>query len=355
MGPTSEFVRRVAGLQARAVDRPTKFAPTSRSETAPAGRVPQAVRRAAWISWAKSVIQLRLVFLLVGFWCFPLGGASDPYSSEFEMSLPKPDLFEQGRNQRAASEQQERFRLRIPIPEAVGDDVQPAFSASRQAGLAARTQRLAALPESHRQNLLVAAGFLLAGALAFLKLAPGFGDYLNQHFNPWVLAPSTAANFSAKVRAEDEAFSEFLAVFRNGPSVMPAAAPSALNSSSACDPLHEFLARAPNHLGELRKLLREIGAATSQAARRKMLADLHRELRVLKGEAGLSELLPVWQLAAAVEGLVKQLIDKAGNVTPSTLRTVRGGVDLLVDLSVPGLRADLLTPPPSGFWQWTMT
>src|SRR6185295_17527089 len=70
------------------------------------------------------------------------------------------------------------------------------------------------------------------------------------------------------------------------------------------------------------------------------------EIRGMKGGAGVPELLPAWQMAAAVEGLVKQLTNKAGNVNASTLRTVAGGVDLLEDLCQPGVRADLLTNPP---------
>ena len=61
----------------------------------------------------------------------------------------------------------------------------------------------------------------------------------------------------------------------------------------------------------------------------------------LKGEAGFPEALLVWQVASALEGLLKQFAEKTENVTPSTLRAVAGGVDLLDDLCVPGLRPDL--------------
>src|SRR6185295_17971563 len=97
------------------------------------------------------------------------------------------------------------------------------------------------------------------------------------------------------------------------------------------DPLEEFIARAPKLLGALRKLLQEIGRAANEASRQKLLADLHREIREIKGGAGLSELLPVWQMASALEGLVKQLTTRGDNVNPSTLRTVAGAVDLLDD------------------------
>jgi len=197
-----------------------------------------------------------------------------------------------------------------------------------------------------RNGLVLLLVLVLAGALAFWKLFPAIAHYLNEHFNPWAVSPAAAANFSATIRAEDQAFSEFLVEFRTGPSLTPGNAQFGVASATECDPLKAFLARTPKLLGEIQKLLQEVGRASNDPTRRRMLADLQRELRALKGEAGLSELLPVWQLAAAVEGLVKQLIDNAGNVTASTLRTVGGGVDLLVALCAPGLRADLLTHPP---------
>jgi PleD family two-component response regulator len=70
---------------------------------------------------------------------------------------------------------------------------------------------------------------------------------------------------------------------------------------------------------------------------------------VLKDEAGFPEALPVWQAASALEGLLKQLTGRMGNVTPSTLRTVAGGLDLLDELCVPGLPPDLLTDRPLKF------
>ena len=51
-------------------------------------------------------------------------------------------------------------------------------------------------------------------------------------------------------------------------------------------------------------------------------------------------------MAPALEGLLRQLIGKASNVSPSTLRTLASGVDLLGDLCKPGLKPDLASNPP---------
>ena len=151
-------------------------------------------------------------------------------------------------------------------------------------------------------------------------------------------------NLSARVRAEEEAFGEFLKVFRVGPSASPRT-----DLPEKDDPLNEFYARAKKRLVTQRKLLQDIGRESSDPARQKMLMNLHFEMGVLKDEAGFPEALPVWQAASALEGLLKQLTEKIRNVTPSTLRTVAGGLDLLDDLCVPGLPPDLLTDRPLKF------
>jgi CheY-like chemotaxis protein len=321
---------------------PTQLAMINRSEMTPRRRVNRVALCMAGTPWAKSIIVLRLVLITVVLWCSQILGASDPNSSQFEKSPPETDAFHKERNQWIAKETQELYRKRVVITDAVGPDVQAPSSASRQNEMTTRTQSSADRPGTHRQNFLVAALFLLAGGLAIRKLVPGIADYLNQHFQPWALAPSTRGNFLGKIRAEDEAFSEFLLAFQAGPSAIP----GSVDSSTTRDPLQEFFARAPELLGALRKLLQEIGRTPNEASRQRLLADLHREIRGMKGGAGLSELLPAWQMASALEGLVKQLTKRMGNVNPSTLRTVAGAVDLLDDLCQPGVKADLLTNPP---------
>ena len=80
--------------------------------------------------------------------------------------------------------------------------------------------------------------------------------------------------------------------------------------------------------------------------RQETLAALCDQLRSFKGSAGLPELLPIWQMSSALEGLVKQLADRANNVTPSALRTLGSGLELLTELCRPGLDPKLASDPP---------
>jgi len=284
-----------------------------------------------------------VILLLAALCHVQIADAADPYANDNELSPPELNYYIRERNQRAASERQELFRKRVQIQDAVGDDVLAAYTEKQKARV--QTHAPAPLPPISNRGLLFTAMVVVTALLLVRKLAPELLDGINNKFNPWAQTAATVANLSAKVRAEDEAFSEFVAAFRTGASAAGNATPGAASASER-GLLLEFYANAPKALRTLQKLIEQIGGATTLAMRQSMLADLHRELRALKGEAGLPELLPVWQMSSALEGLVKQLKDKASQVNRSTLRTVASGAELLRDLCVPGLQADLLTNPP---------
>ena len=99
----------------------------------------------------------------------------------------------------------------------------------------------------------------------------------------------------------------------------------------------------------MQKLLENIGQTSDGAARQGFLAELHQEALCLKEDASHPELLLVGQMASALAGLLKQLTNKMGNVTASTLRPVASGVESLASLCQPGLKADLVNNPPLRF------
>lgn len=189
-----------------------------------------------------------------------------------------------------------------------------------------------------RNTLLLEAVFLLSVALAWPRIA----RQINKRFNPWALPAARLADYLAETRAGDEAFSDFAEALRIGP--LAVSRNSDLTATRT--PIEAFLNAAPKRLLSMRKALQELCRFSEEAARKSMLIELGAELRGLKGMAGLPELLPVWQMAYALECLVKQLSEKPGRITASTLRIVAGAVDLLEELTRPGLRPDLCTNPP---------
>jgi CheY-like chemotaxis protein len=280
-----------------------------------------------------------------------------------EKSPPEVDYYFRERSQRLANEQQELFRVRVPISDAVGPKVKLASSAIGQKGDADLTKPAEISPEMARHIFLGAVLLFLIGVLVVRRFAPDLVAIINQKFNPWALTSAAGSNAAAVVYADEEAFAEFRTAFQAGPlasthtSSLAVASSKSISSGEAgkCDSsgesdlIKEFYSRAAKLLVAQRQLIQDIGRVSDRQTRRTMLKDLRREVCALKGEAGLPALLLVWQVASVLEGLIKQLIDKVANLTPSTLRTVAGGLDLLENLCVPGLKADNLTSQPLRF------
>jgi CheY-like chemotaxis protein len=108
----------------------------------------------------------------------------------------------------------------------------------------------------------------------------------------------------------------------------------------------EFFAKAPEYLAALRKALQELGRAGNEKDWAKALAELPQHVTMLKDKANFWDVRPAWQLSCALELLVKRIVEKPKDATPSTLRSVSAAVDLLHSLCVPGIRPNLVLDPP---------
>ena len=219
-------------------------------------------------SWIKP----SLVIFAAALWCQPLSGATNTNTREFEKPPAVPGSFEWELNQRITKERQERYRMRVPIPDAVGGNVPRSATASLvngPKGVATPIRPAAASSGLVLQLFFSAAAFGLTGLLIVRRIAPQVLVDINQQFNPWSLAPPMQRNPSARIRAEEEAFAEFLKVFRIGPSAAP---PHDLPERKDC--LHEFFLRAKERLVTQRKLLQDIGRESSDPVRQRMLTSL---------------------------------------------------------------------------------
>jgi CheY-like chemotaxis protein len=217
----------------------------------------------------------------------------------------------------------------------------------------------AAAPSGNeREALALAVALFLAGILLVRKMAARVADYLNARYDPW-----RALSQEASDSFHWPEFVEFFAVLRNGqvamigPSVVPE--PGAINEARAggivpkpgaerapeLDPLQDFLDAAPAQIVSLRNLFSALGRAPDQGAQRKILLDLVRQVKALRASARLPTLVPAWQMATALVGLLQQLANRDSNITPSAIRTAGMAVDMLETLSNSGLPPDLATEP----------
>ena len=339
MGTTSEIVGPSECVQAQAVARPMSLKLETQFVRETKGHADFSAMITTLTGRLCSRLRLGLLIFGVVTSCVPLNAVEDTYTVESERS-PKVDYYYQEKNRQAASERQEQFRKRVSIQHAVGENVPHAFVRSPVAS----SKQITAQPRSDAdsillQGILLIIAMILTVMLAVRILAPDFFKAVIKKLKPWAANANAAAGLADKVRAEDEAVAEFLTTFQAGITASPAAGDDDLN----------FYAVAARLITTQRALLLNITRATEDLARHRMLADLRREMSAFKSEATSPDFLPAWQVASALEGLLKQLSDKVGNATQSTLRTVASALDLLEQLSKPGVRRDIMTHPPLRF------
>jgi CheY-like chemotaxis protein len=182
-------------------------------------------------------------------------------------------------------------------------------------------------------------------ALAATLVLPALINFISAQFGMSVLSPVAPGE---RLSEEDD-FSKFATEFHSGPQSVLAAAPEQKPAAPAAPgrvSLNDFYAWAPDHVRVLQKLVEKSRhPETNVTDRHEMLLQAGFQVNILKQRASIPELQPAWQLASALEGLLKQLTDRAHNINHSTLRTIAGALELLSDLCKPGVRADLGSSP----------
>lgn len=287
-------------------------------------------------------VRLALLALLLS--GTPLWAVTRTNVLEFEKSLVKPGSYQWQSNQRINRERQETHRKRLVIVGATDLNAPRAASAKLINGVGARpAPPTAKVPATVGRVFPMTALIFLTGVLIMQKRNPQFLATINQHVNPWSEPPKIDRVYPEQVRTEEKSFGEFVAALQVGPGSRP----------TGCEPIvhphAEFFTRTKLRLARQRQLLADIEKAPSDALLKKSVMELYYEMVALKADANLPELLPIWQTAVAMEGLVKQLTDKIRNATPSTVRTIGGGLDLLASLCRTGILPDLLTNRPFKF------
>ena len=266
----------------------------------------------------------------------------------FERLPPKVGSITWENNQRLIKERQESYRKHVPLPDAFGSEVPRAQGASllgeKSPAQNGANQSPPRAPGIFQKTFFWGVVFAVAGYFMLRKFFPARLAEFNQRFNPWFTAPPVAAVATVKVRAEDERLDEFLATFRVG-----SARAGAVVAPAKEDQVKQFYAQAAELLTRQRLLLQDIVRESDPLARQKLLSRLRGELGRLQSVADFPEALSIWQAASALAGLLGQLTEKMGNVTPSSLRTVAGGLELIEEFLSTKLKPHLLADRPLQF------
>ncbi len=102
---------------------------------------------------------------------------------------------------------------------------------------------------------------------------------------------------------------------------------------------------ARKHLALARDILSRITLERGDGARHNQLLELSKAIGLFKANTS-PHLLEAWQIASALEGLLKQLADQAQELTLSSLRTAGNALELLDKVCVPGLKINQIMDPP---------
>jgi CheY-like chemotaxis protein len=99
-------------------------------------------------------------------------------------------------------------------------------------------------------------------------------------------------------------------------------------------------------LGALRDLIQAIFQTPDEQARQEMLADFYLRLHSLTPTVDSAQRHPALRMSAALQGLLKKLLESPKHCTSSALLTVATAVDSLNDLCRSGVKPDLAVNPP---------
>jgi CheY-like chemotaxis protein len=298
--------------------------------------------RVSWMRESRSVIRVArmLAFLALAVWCARAGQAAHLN-------------HEEGRERSGARGAIVLLALADTEPQALAGT---AFSRAltNRVWRPGQPQVAAPAPNNH-QTLVLTVIAVLTGILAVRKL-PRLAQAVEQRLNPSIPMPAGAT----EILAENQSFMDFVSYFRSGPEARSRGRSSTARLAAskvpetghedpeiAGDiPLKESLAGVVRDVAIARNFLSELGRATDDSSRQKLLAGLLIQVSSLKRKSEPPALLPIWQMTSALEGLLKQLSSSIAHFTPSTWRTILGAVDVLETLSIPVLRPDLASNPP---------
>ena len=283
----------------------------------------------AWLAMGRSA-RLRAIcligMLLFAFWPPVIGQSVDSYGNLLEQQFqtpPNPDQKKQNPEQFTATQ----WKI-VDLENALKAQTQ------RMAEHEGSEVPSASLPELDGNDYLVAFCFIVVAVVVFRH----FVAVLDERVRAMADSSVLAAKLYDKINADEEALTKFVSTLQGG-----SAEKVVLGLSEA---VAAVLDKVVPLIEDLRFRLQRIEGAMDIPLRQQMLEELRAELYAIKGEAGMSELLPAWQMATALEALTKQLVEDEESVTPSALRAVGGGLAMLERLCAPGIRGDLLINPP---------
>jgi CheY-like chemotaxis protein len=240
----------------------------------------------------------------------------ETYTSEYEKA-PHPTFVEQENTARWAQTEQDRYRLRVTLP----DTITPQEKSSLEAEGSQTSQATMARPSGgsqESQTVAWVALLIFAAVLTISRLRP---DLRERYFHPWHLLPATSRRRLQQACAPEDASA---AEGRRLARAMQQGADAG------------FLEPEPQHLDVLGEITNALHEAQDPLKRQELLLRAYLLTHALTPISEPRRERAAWQIRHSLEALLKKLMNQSVQPTATALVTAASAVEVLKELRAAG-------------------
>ena len=250
----------------------------------------------------------------------PPAPVAETYTGAYEKA-PHPDFLEQGNIARWAQSEQDRYRLRVELPDKITPEEESSLAAraeSTRAGLPRSSGRQSQEP----QTLSWVAVLIFAGVLTISRLRP---DLREKYYHPWHLLPANLRRRLQQACAPQDA---------------SAAQGSRLVRAMQQGADAGFLDPEPQQLEILGQMINALQEAKDPLKQQELLLRAYLLTHALTPISEPRRERAAWQIRHSLEALLKKLMAQSVQPAATALFTAAKAVQVLQELRAAGPQAE---------------
>jgi CheY-like chemotaxis protein len=273
-------------------------------------------------------LRLAALSLLSACWCGLASAQTQPpapiaetYTSEYEKA-PHPNFITRDNIAQWAKTEQDRYRLRVEIPDAVRSNDESSLEVQPETSQGSHPNRgpkgLRGQQPEQSQTVAYVAVFIFAGVLCISRLRP---DIREKYFHPWELLPATMR------RRQQQACAPLDASPAEGRRLA-----RAMQQGAGAG----FIEPGPEQLQILGGIINAVHGAQDPLKRQELLLRAYLLTHALTPISEPRRNRAAWQIRHSLEALLKKLMAQSAQVAASALFTAGKAVEILHELHAAG-------------------
>jgi CheY-like chemotaxis protein len=249
----------------------------------------------------------------------PPASGEETYTSDYEKA-PRPSFAARESNTQWAQAEQDRYRRRVAIPDAITPEEEGSLKPQAEGSLGSHTSRAGprAGQSEPSQTLTYVFVCIFAGLLCVSRLRP---DLRETYFHPWHLLPATLR------RRQQQACAPHDASAAEGRRLM-----SAMQQGAGPG----FLEPGPEQLDVLSGIMKAAQEAQEPLKRQELLLRAYLLTHALTPISQPRRNRAAWQIRHSLEALLKKLMAQSVQPTATALLTAAKAVEVLQELHAAG-------------------